>query len=96
MTDEIRMTRFTVKFTAKELELLTTLATDQLFRLEFIDPKMPGYRSDSSVLTLGKALVGRLRLMMDPGAGKRTRSTKTAGWLQRPVHDGRARARDAV
>ncbi len=33
-----------VEFTVEELLLLATLASDQLFRREFIDPKMPGYK----------------------------------------------------
>ena len=37
----------TLKLTTKELELLTTLVADQLFRKEFIDPKMPGYKSNA-------------------------------------------------
>ena len=58
----------TFKVTAEELKLLTTLASDQLFRREFIDPKIPGYRCDPNELSLGKALVGRMRLMTDPAA----------------------------
>jgi hypothetical protein len=61
------MTLFTVKFTAREVELLTALASDQLFRREFIDPKMPGYRSNPDELNLGKRLVERLRLVGDRG-----------------------------
>ena len=57
-----RMTLITVKLTARELELLTSLASDQLFRREFIDPKMPGYRSNPEDVSLGKRLVERLRL----------------------------------
>ena len=34
-----RMAMITVKLTEQELGLLTTLASDQLFRREFIDPK---------------------------------------------------------
>jgi hypothetical protein len=55
----------TVKFTAVELRLLTGLASDQLFRREFIDPKMPGYKSDPEELRIGKKLVERLRGMTD-------------------------------
>ena len=33
----------TLRLTAKELDLLTTLAAHQLFRKEFIDLRMPGY-----------------------------------------------------
>src|SRR5690349_13481382 len=35
-----------VKLSFEELKLLTTLASDQLFRREFIDPKMPGFQAD--------------------------------------------------
>jgi hypothetical protein len=62
------MKLITLKVTAKELELLTTLASDQLFRREFIDPRMPGYRQNSGDVNLGKALVGRMRLMAGQGA----------------------------
>jgi hypothetical protein len=60
------MTLITVKLTARELALLTSLASDQLFRREFIDPKMPGYRSNPEDVSLGKKLVERLRLKVDP------------------------------
>jgi hypothetical protein len=59
------MTLITVKLTARELALLTSLASDQLFRREFIDPKMPGYRSNPEDVSLGKKLVERMRLMAD-------------------------------
>jgi len=55
------MTRISVKFTARELELLTSLASDQLFRREFIDPRLPGHRADPTDLSLGKKLVERMR-----------------------------------
>ena len=55
------MTRITAKFTTREIELLCSLAADQLFRREFIDPRMPGYNSDAVELRLGKKLVERLR-----------------------------------
>ena len=59
------MTRITVKFTAKELELLTNLAADQLFRKEFIDSRLPGYKWNAAELSLGKQLVERLRSVAD-------------------------------
>jgi len=55
----------TVKFTARELELLSNLASDQLFRREFIDPRIPGHQSNPLDLNLGKKLVERLRLKAD-------------------------------
>ena len=72
------MTLINLKLTTKELELLTTLASDQLFRREFIDPKMPGYKSNSAEMSLGKALIARLRSLVDSGSAKRTSAVKTA------------------
>lgn len=66
------ITFITLKLTPEELELLTSLASDQLFRKEFIDPKMPGFKSNAAEITLAKGLVARLRSIVDPGAAKRT------------------------
>jgi len=54
-----------VKFAARELELLISLAADQLFRREFIDPRIPGHKLNAVDLNLGKKLVERLRLTAD-------------------------------
>ena len=59
-----QLTRIIVKFTTKEIELLCSLAADQLFRREFIDPRMPGYNSNAAELRLGKELVERLRTIV--------------------------------
>jgi hypothetical protein len=59
------MTRITLKLTADELDLLSSLASDQLFRREFIDPKLPGYRCKPGDLSLGKQLLIRLRAVAD-------------------------------
>ena len=69
----------TVKLTVEELELLTKLASDQLFRREFIEPKMPGFKSNSAETSLGKALVTRLRSIIDPGYVKKTSAARMAG-----------------
>jgi hypothetical protein len=73
------MTLITVKLTTSELALLTALAADQLFRREFIDPKMPGYKSNSAETSQGKALVARLKLILDPASAKRTPAARMAG-----------------
>ncbi len=65
------MTRITVKLSIQELVLLTTLASDQLFRREFIDPKMPGYKDNPPELCLGKKLVERLRFTADQASKMR-------------------------
>lgn len=51
--------------TVEELRLLASLASDQLFRRQFIDPRMPGYKGSPEDVALGKALVGRMRLIID-------------------------------
>jgi hypothetical protein len=69
----------TLKLTTEELRLLATLASDQLFRREFIDSRIPGFRSNASEVTLGKALVGRLRLLVDPSIAKRIPAARVKG-----------------
>jgi hypothetical protein len=64
-----------LKLTLEELKLLATLASDQSFRRQFIDPKMPGFRTNPGEITLGKALVARLRLILDEDAPKKIPST---------------------
>ena len=66
------MTRITLKLTPSELELLRSLAADQLFRREFIDPRMPGNRINPAEINLGKKLVERLRVMTDRAKSART------------------------
>jgi len=64
---EDRMKSVALKLTLEELRLLTTLASDQVFRRQFIDPRMPGHKTNSEEMSLGKALIARLRLMLDEG-----------------------------
>jgi hypothetical protein len=69
----------TLRLTVKELELLTALAADQLFRKEFIDPRMPGHKSNPEDMNLSKTLVARLRMMVDPSWAKKTPPPRTDG-----------------
>src|SRR5713226_2956370 len=69
----------TLKLTLDELRLLATLASDQLFRRQFIDPKMPGYKPNAVEMNLCKALVARLRLMLDEEAPKKTPPMRMTG-----------------
>ena len=73
------MTRITIKLSIKELEMLTGLAADQLFRKEFIDPKLPGHRTNIGDIAAGKALVARLRSSLAPAAGKGLARSRKAG-----------------
>ncbi len=64
------MKKLTLEFTVEELGALTSLASDQLFRKQFIDPKMPGYRENPVELDLCKNVVGRLRTLIAEQRGK--------------------------
>jgi hypothetical protein len=63
------MKRINFTVTVEELRLLASLASDQLFQRQFIDTRMPGYRANREEMDLGKALVGRMRLIIDQGTG---------------------------
>ncbi len=58
------MKKISVSLSLEELQALVTLADNQLFRVKYIDPKMPGYIvqpkelevANSAVQVLGEAL----------------------------------------
>jgi hypothetical protein len=74
------MRRVKLELTVEELLLITTLISDQLFRKEFIDPKMPGYKGDPAELAMGKDLVLRLKSIIrqasEPSTGSASRSAR--------------------
>ncbi len=57
------MTSISVKLTAKELDLLSSLAADQLFQREFVDARFPGHKTNHADLNLGKQLIERLKIL---------------------------------
>jgi hypothetical protein len=63
------MKNIRIELTLEELLLVSTLLSDQLFRREFIDPKMPGYKGDPAELAMGKELVLRLKSMAREASG---------------------------
>jgi hypothetical protein len=64
------MKKLSLDFTPEELGILTTMASDQLFRKQFIDSKMPGFKPNREELDLCKNLVGRLRSVVDEQRSK--------------------------
>ncbi|HEV2201760.1 MAG TPA: hypothetical protein VGR73_18220 [Bryobacteraceae bacterium] len=74
-----RVALITVKLTAKELDMLTVLAADQLFRREFIDSRFPGHRNDPADLSFGKHLLERLRCLARPGYSAKIPSSRRNG-----------------
>lgn len=69
------MKNLKIEVTLQELLLVTTLMSDQLFRREFIDPKMPGYKGDPTELAMGKGLVLRLKTVAKQASGTPTVAT---------------------
>ena len=63
MSPSMKKINFAV--TVDELQLLASLASDQLFRRQFIDPKMPGYKSKPEEVDQGKSIVARMRFLVD-------------------------------
>jgi hypothetical protein len=63
----LAMKKVTLDFTPDELGVLTAMASDQLFRKQFIDPKMPGFIPNHDELDLCKSVVGRLRTAVEEG-----------------------------
>ena len=57
-----------LEVTQQELLLVITLMSDQLFRREFIDPKLPGHKADPAELAMGKELVLRLKSVIRQAA----------------------------
>ena len=72
------MISINIKLTPEEAELLSSLASDQLFRREFIDPKIPGYRANPGAVRLGKQLVERLQTAVEQAKGPRV--SRRNGW----------------
>lgn len=56
------MIQITLKFTTTELQTLIGLAEGQLFRNEFIDCRLPGFKIPGAELNVGKQLVQRMKL----------------------------------
>jgi hypothetical protein len=69
------MKRIKVTFTQAELTLLCSLSADQLFRREFIDPRIPGNKSNLDELSLGKQILERLRPLIAPAGGTMVKRT---------------------
>ena len=83
------METMTLKLTLEELRLLAALASDQLFRKQFIDPKMPGYKSNSEEMHLGKSLVARLQAMVDQHSPRMTDDPKNSSAVTLSLSRGR-------
>jgi hypothetical protein len=68
--------------TIEELEVILPLASDQLFRNEFIDTRLPGFKRDSEKVQLAKAVISRLKERL------RLAQQKTGNGNSRPAKAG--------
>jgi hypothetical protein len=50
-----------IELTAAELQATITLAEDQLFRVKFIDPNMPGHRANPDQVQAAESALHRLK-----------------------------------
>ena len=71
------MKQINFALTLEELRLLASLASDQLFRRQFIDPRMPGYKGSPEEVDIGKALVARMRLIIDEARNAASQAAKS-------------------
>jgi hypothetical protein len=55
------MQQVSLKLTADEIQALLELVENQLFRMKFIDSKIPGHRNNPEKLRLASSAVSRLR-----------------------------------
>ena len=55
------MKKLVVDFSLEELEIILALADNQLFRMKYIDSKMPGHTSRPEELKAAQTVVQRLK-----------------------------------
>jgi hypothetical protein len=55
------MTRTSVQLSLEELQALLELVDNQLFRMKYIDPKIPGYKADAAKLRAANSAVDAVR-----------------------------------
>jgi hypothetical protein len=69
---------FPIELSVEEMKALLELVEDQLFRMKYIDPKLPGHRSDPNRLSLANSAVSRIREVLYKAKGHPVR-TKVEG-----------------
>jgi len=63
------MERVAVKLSADEMQALLELVENQLFRVKFIDRRIPGYKENPEKLALAAAAVAVLRESFNKAKG---------------------------
>jgi hypothetical protein len=68
------MKKISVELSLEELQAIVTLADNQLFRVKYIDPKMPGYISHPEELAVSKSALQVLQDALNTAKGIKTRT----------------------
>jgi hypothetical protein len=79
----------TLELTVEEAKVLLQISNNQLFRLKFLDPKMPGYKARPGELEAAERAVKTLETAL-----KSPKTTDEGGWTT-PIsrRDGNHRVR---
>ena len=79
------MSKIAVQLTIEELQELLELVDNQLFRMKFIDPKIPGFKNNPEKLQAANSAVQTLREAFRKGKGFKTKDD--GGWtaLKQPA-----------
>ena len=67
------MEQLSVKLTADEIQALLELVDNQLFRMKFIDSKIPGHKNNPEKLRLASSAVSRLKENLQKAKGIKAR-----------------------
>jgi hypothetical protein len=67
------MQQISLKLSVDEVQALLELVDNQLFRMKFIDSKIPGHKGNPEKLQLATAAVGRLKEGLQKAKGLRVR-----------------------
>jgi len=69
------MQQVSLKMSVDEVQALLELVDNQLFRMKFIDSKIPGHKGSPEKLQLATAAVSRLKDSFQRAKGHRVRGT---------------------
>ena len=62
-----------VKFSLEEIQALLEMVENQLFRMKFIDPKIPGHRANPEKIRHSSAAIGTLQEALKRAKGYKVR-----------------------
>jgi hypothetical protein len=68
------MPRLAVSLSLEEAQALLELVDNQLFRIKFIDSKIPGYKANPEKLRVSTSAVDAVRAVVNKAKGIKTKS----------------------